>query len=91
VKKTFLAAGKNTNFWQSYSSASPATAVMTAEVVSNLLSHSEVFWWGDRFAIEAEVTSTVAAAGNNLETILRELKAPRAGCAAKAAVAGGQK
>ena len=58
---------------------------MTAEVLSNLLSHLEVFWWGDRFTIESEVAYTIAAAGADLETILGELKPPRAGFAAKAA------
>ncbi|MGA3105071.1 MAG: PAS domain-containing protein [Terriglobales bacterium] len=87
-EENFLGCWEEHEFLAVLSSASPAMVAMTAEVLSNLLSHSEVFWWGDHFTIEAEVTYTVAAAGDNLETILGEIKAPRTGCAAKAAAAG---
>jgi hypothetical protein len=50
----------------------------------NLLSHSEVSWWGDRFLVEAEVAYTVATAGNDLESLLREMKLARAKGVAKA-------
>jgi hypothetical protein len=63
---------------------------MTAEILCNLLSHSEVFWWGDRFAIEAEIGYTVATPGHDLETLLREMKPSHAGGAAKAAAAGAE-
>jgi hypothetical protein len=57
---------------------------MTAEILLNLLSHSEVSWWGDRFLVEAEVAYTVATAGNDLESLLREMKLARAKGVAKA-------
>ena len=47
---------------------------MTAEILLNLLRHSEVSWWGDRFLVEAEVACTVATAGSDLESLLREMK-----------------
>jgi hypothetical protein len=61
---------------------------MTAEILSNLLSHSEISWWGDRFLVEAEVTYTVATAGNDLESLLREMKPLHSSGTAKAAAAG---
>ena len=84
-EENFLGCWEEHEFLALLSSASPAMVAMTAEVLSNLLSHSEVFWWGDRFTIESEVAYTIAAAGADLETILGELKPPRAGFAAKAA------
>jgi len=65
-------------------SASPMMVAMTAEILLNLLSHSEVSWWGDRFLVEAEVAYTVATAGNDLESLLREMKPARAKGVAKA-------
>jgi GGDEF domain-containing protein len=65
-------------------SASPMMVAMTAEILLNLLSHSEVSWWGDRFLVEAEVAYTVATAGNDLESLLREMKLARAKGVAKA-------
>jgi PAS domain S-box-containing protein len=88
-EENFLGCWEEHEFLAVLSSASPAMVAMTAEVLTNLLSHSEVFWWGDRFTIEAEITYTLAAPGKNLETILGELKPPRADCAAKTAAAAG--
>ncbi len=88
-EENFLGCWEDHQFLAVLASASPAMVAMTAEILGNLLSHSEVFWWGDRFTIEAEVTYTVAAAGNNLEAILGEMKPPRPGCLAKAAAAVG--
>ena len=61
---------------------------MTAEILWNLLSHSEVSWWGDRFLVEAEVAYTVATAGNDLESLLREMKPSHSSGPAKAVAAG---
>jgi hypothetical protein len=61
---------------------------MTAEILLNLLSHSEVSWWGDRFRIEAEVASTVATAGSGLESLLHEMKPARSKGVAKAVAVG---
>ena len=50
------------------------TVATTAETVWNLLSHSEVLWWGDRFPIESEVAYAMATAGSDLESLLEEMK-----------------
>ena len=68
-------------------SASPVTVATTAETVWNLLTHSKVSWWGDRFLIEAEVASTVATAGHDLESLLGAMKTSHSSGAAKAAAA----
>ena len=68
--------------------ASPVTVASTAETLWNLLRHSEVSWWGDRFLVEAEVGYTVAAAGENVESLLREMKPSHSTSTAKAAAAG---
>jgi hypothetical protein len=60
----------------------------TAEILWNLLSQSEVSWWGDRFLVEAEVAYTVATAGDDLESLLREMKASHSSGTAKAVAAG---
>jgi PAS domain S-box-containing protein len=69
-------------------SASPMMVAMTAEILLNLLSHSEVSWWGDRFLVEAEVAYTVATAGSDLESLLREMKPARPKGVAKAVAVG---
>ncbi len=69
-------------------SASPVTVATTAETLWNLLSHSEVSWWGDRFLVGSEVAYTVASAGKELETLLREMKPAHSSGAAKAAASG---
>ena len=69
-------------------SASPMTVAATAETLWNLLSHSEVSWWGDRFLVEAEVAYTVASAGDDLESLLREMKPSHSSGTAKAVAAG---
>jgi GGDEF domain-containing protein len=69
-------------------SASPMMVAMTAEILLNLLSHSEVSWWGDRFLVEAEVAYTVATAGSDLESLLREMKPARSKGVAKAVAVG---
>jgi len=72
-------------------SASPVKASSIAEAVWNLLRHSEVTWWGDRFHVEAEVSYTVAAAGASVESLLGEMKLSHSSGTAKAAVAGAAK
>jgi hypothetical protein len=61
---------------------------MKSEILWNLLSHSEVSWWGDRFLVEAEVAYTVATAGNDLESLLKEMKPSHSSGTAKAVVEG---
>lgn len=72
--ENFLGCWGENEFLVVLSSASPMMVAMTAEILLNLLSHSEVSWWGDRFLVEAEVACTVATAGSDLEALLREMK-----------------
>ncbi len=72
--ENFLGCWAENEFLVVLPSASPMMVAMTAEILLNLLSHSEVSWWGDRFLVEAEVAYTVATAGSDLESLLREMK-----------------
>ncbi|MGA6985620.1 MAG: PAS domain S-box protein [Terriglobales bacterium] len=84
----FLGCWGENEFLAVLPSASPVTVATAAETVWNLLTHSEVSWWGDRFLIEAEVAYTVATAGHDLESLLLEMKASHSSGAAKRAAAG---
>jgi PAS domain S-box-containing protein len=86
--ENFLGCWGENEFLAVLLSASPVMVAMTAEILSNLLSHSEVLWWGDRFAIQAEVTYTVATADADLETLLRGMKPSHVSGVTKAAAAG---
>ena len=86
--ENFLGCWGENEFLVVLPSASPVMVAMTAEILLNLLSHSEVSWWGDRFLVEAEVACTVATAGGDLESLLREMKPAHLKGIAKAAGAG---
>ena len=86
--ENFLGCWGENEFLVVLPSASPMMVAMTAEILLNLLSHSEVSWWGDRFLVEAEVACTVATAGSDLESLLREMKPAHSKGIAKAAAAG---
>jgi PAS domain S-box-containing protein len=86
--ENFLGCWGENEFLVVLPSASPMMVAMTAEILWNLLSQSEVSWWGDRFLVEAEVAYTVATAGDDLESLLREMKASHSSGTAKAAAAG---
>ena len=70
-------------------SASPMMVAMTADVLWNLLSHSEIVWWGDRFLIETEVSYKLATPGKDLTSLLRDMTPAHVKGEAKAAAAGG--
>ncbi|MBZ5666594.1 MAG: PAS domain-containing protein [Acidobacteriia bacterium] len=72
--ENFLGCWGENEFLAVLTSASPMMVAMTADILWNLLSHSEVLWWGDRFLIEAEVAYTVARAGKDVESLLQEMK-----------------
>ena len=76
--------GKN-EFLAVLSSASPVMVSTLAETLWNLLGHSEVLWWGDRFPVETEVSYTMATVGADVETLLREMKPSHSSGMAKAA------
>jgi len=86
--ETFLGCWGESEFLVVLPSASPVIVAKTAEILWNLLSQSEVLWWGDHFPVEAEVACTVATAGDDLESLLRELKASHSSGTAKAVGAG---
>jgi PAS domain S-box-containing protein len=86
--ENFLGCWGENEFLAVLPTASPVTVATTAETVWNLLRHSEVLWWGDRFPIASEVACTMAAAGRELESLLEEMKASHSSATAKAAAAG---
>jgi len=88
--ENFLGCWEPNEFLVVLPSASPVAVATMAEALRNLLIHSEISWWGDRFLVEAEVTYTVATypvarAGNDLESLLREMKPSHSSATAKAA------
>ncbi len=85
--ENFLGCWGENEFLVVLPSASPMMVAMTSEILLNLLSHSEVSWWGDRFLVEAEVAYTVATAGSDLESLLREMKPAHSKGMAKAVAA----
>jgi len=87
-EKHFLGCWGESEFLAVLPSASPVTVATTAETVWNLLTHSEVSWWGDRFLIAAEVAYTVAIEGHGLEALLSKMKTSHSSRAAKTTAAG---
>ncbi|MFZ0800117.1 MAG: PAS domain S-box protein [Terriglobales bacterium] len=81
----FLGCWGENEFLAVLPSASPVTVATTAETLWNLLSQSEVLWWGDRFLVGSEVAYTLATPGKDLEALLREMKLSHSSGAAKAA------
>jgi len=86
--ENFLGCWEENEFLAVLPSASPMMVATTAEILWNLLSHSEVSWWGDRFMVEAQVAYTVATAGSDLESLLREMKPSHSKGIAKAVAMG---
>jgi PAS domain S-box-containing protein len=79
--ENFLGRWGEDEFLAVLQSASPIRVAATAEKVWNLVSQSEVAWWGDRFLIDAVVAHTVARPGDTFESLFRDL---RPSCAATA-------
>lgn len=86
--ENFLGCWGENEFLAVLPTASPVTVATTAETVWNLLCHSEVLWWGDRFPIASEVACAMAAAGSDMESLLEEMKPSHSSATAKAAAAG---
>ena len=72
--ETFLGRWGDNEFLAILASASPVTAATTAETLFNLLSHSEVLWWGDHFLVQSEIDSIVATPGSDLASLLLRMK-----------------
>jgi hypothetical protein len=60
-----------------------ATAA-AAETIWNLVTNSEVRWWGDIFPVQAVVTHAVAQPGDKLEKLLNGLEPTHAAAAGRA-------
>ena len=84
----FLGCWGENEFLAVLPSASPVTAATTAETLFNLLSQSEVLWWGDHFLVESEIACTVATPGSDLESLLREMKPLHSSATTTAKAAG---
>jgi PAS domain S-box-containing protein len=76
--ENFLGRWGEDEFMAVLPSASPVVAAATAETVGNLVTHSEISWWGDRFPVGAVVSHTVARPGDKLEQLLKRLQPTRA-------------
>lgn len=85
--ENFLGRWGESEFLAVLSSASPVMVSTMAETLWNLLGHSEVLWWGDRFPVETEVSYTMATAGADVESLLREMRPLHASRTAKVAAA----
>ena len=89
--ENFLGRWGENEFLAVLASASPVMVATMAETLWNLLGHSEVLWWGDRFPVETEVSYTMATAGADVESLLREMRPSHASKTAKTALAGAVK
>ncbi len=87
-QENFLGCWEANEFLAILTSASPMMVAMMADVLSNLLSHSEILWWGDRFLIETEVSYNVGAPGKDLASLLSQMTSAHGKGGAKAAAAG---
>lgn len=83
--RNFLGCWGEDEFLAVLPSTSPVTLATTAERLWNLLSQSEVSWWGDRFLVTADVTYTAAAPGDELEGLLQKMKPAHSSNAANSA------
>jgi PAS domain S-box-containing protein len=86
--ETFLGCWGDNEFLAVLPSASPVTIAKTAETLWNLLSQSEVCWWGDRFLVVSDVAYTVATPGCDLESLLQKMKPAHSSATAKTVAAG---
>jgi len=70
--ESFLGCWGENEFLAVLPSVSPVTLATAAETLWTLLGQSEISWWGDRFVVGSEVACTLAAAGKDPETLLRD-------------------
>jgi PAS domain S-box-containing protein len=87
-EETFLGCWGENEFLAVLSSASPVTLAATAETLFNLLSQSEVLWWGDRFLVQPEIDCIIATPGRDLDSLLLEMKPLHSSGAEKAKAMG---
>jgi GGDEF domain-containing protein len=89
--ENFLGGWGEHEFLAVLQSASPAMVSSIAETLWNLLRHTDVTWWGDRFPVEAEVSRTVATTGCTVESLLDQMQPSHTSGTANAAAAGAGK
>jgi PAS domain S-box-containing protein len=87
--QNFLGRWEENEFLAVLSSASPVMLSTMAETLWNLLGHSEVLWWGDRFPVETEVSYIMATAGLDLECLLLQMRPSHSFRTARAAAVTG--
>lgn len=85
----FLGRWEKNEFLAMLQSSSPVKVAAMAELIWLQLSQSEVAWWGDRFPVAAEVDHVVAHTGDELESLLIQMKPSHRAVGVKAAGAGG--
>jgi len=85
----FLGRWEKNEFLAMLQSSSPVKVAAMAELIWLQLSQSEVAWWGDRFPVAAEVDHVVAHTGDELESLLIQMKPSHPAVSVKAASAGG--
>ncbi|HKM85670.1 MAG TPA: PAS domain S-box protein [Terriglobales bacterium] len=86
--ENFLGRWGENEFLAVLSSASPVMLSTMAETLWNLLGHSEVLWWGDRFPVDTEVSYIMATAGLDLECLLLKMRPSHSSGTARAAGTG---
>ncbi len=84
----FLGRWEKDEFLAMLHSASPVKVAATAELICRQLSQSEISWWGDCFRVRAAVEYVVAGPGDQLESLLNQMKPSHAAEAGQAAGAG---
>ncbi len=87
--ENFLGCWAENEFLAVLATANPVMVASTAESMWNLLHHSEVSWWGDRFLVKAEVSYAIATPGSDMQSLLREMQPSQSSRPAKAAAAAG--
>jgi GGDEF domain-containing protein len=64
--------------------SNPLFTAAAAATAWSLVTSSEIRWWGDRFAVRAVVTHTVAQPGDKIEKLLNSLEPTHAAAAGRA-------
>jgi GGDEF domain-containing protein len=85
----FLGRWEKNEFLAMLQSSSPVKVAAMAELIWLQLSQSEVAWWGDRFPVAAQVDHVVAHTGDELESLLIQMKSSHPAVRVKAGGASG--
>ena len=85
----FLGRWEEDGFLAMLHTASPIKVGAIAELIWQQISQSEISWWGDHFRVQAAVDWTVAGPGDELETLLHQMRPAHAPEKAAVAHVGG--